>query len=104
VRYHNCSEYVGTVRNGKAHGSGTYIYRQGQAQSNFPYYIGQFKEGLRDGQGTMYYSAQMNLSIVWSKGKPDGSGKMSIKGQVFDVNYIDGVQKLRVPTERDNKP
>ena len=42
--------YDGDWINNKREGNGKYIFENGE------YYIGQYKNGLRNGKGTMYYS------------------------------------------------
>ena len=62
--------YEGDFVNNKPEGNGKDIYQNGD------YYIGQFKNGLRNGIGTMYYS---NGNIMYEgdlvNDKFEGNGK-----------------------------
>ena len=56
--------------NYKFEGNVKYIYDDEQ------YYIGQFKNGLKDGKGTLYYkNGNIEYEGDFKKGKYDGEGK-----------------------------
>ena len=65
--------YEGDWVNNKAEGNGKYIWENGE------YYIGQEKNGLKEGKGTMYYS---NGNIKYDgdsiNDKYEGNGKDNI--------------------------
>ena len=60
--------YEGDWINDKAEGNGKYIFEDGE------YYIGHWKNGLRDGKGTLYYP----------------NSKIAYKGDFLNNNY-DGI-------------
>ena len=57
-------KYEGDWINDKKEGNGKYIWEDGN------YYIGQFKNGLRNGKGTEYYSnGNIKYEGDWINGK-----------------------------------
>ena len=59
--------YEGDYINDKKEGNGKYIWENGE------YYIGQFKNGLSHGKGTMYYS----------------NGKIKYEGDWINNKFVD---------------
>ena len=62
--------YEGNFIDGKYEGKGKYIWENGN------YYIGQFKNGIRSGRGTMFYSSGKILyDGDFINDKYEGNGK-----------------------------
>ena len=56
----NGEEYVGEFKDGLPNGQGTYTYANGDK------YIGEFKDGIRNGQGTLTLSSGRILEGQWN--------------------------------------
>ena len=56
--------YVGELKNGKPHGKGTYIWKNGTK------YEGEWKDGERYGQGRFTFTDGSKYEGEWEDGKP----------------------------------
>merc|ERR1711998_274958 len=78
--------YVGQMKDGKAHGFGTYTYADGSV------YVGEFKDELKHGKGTFTYnSGSIKGSVYdgdWKDGKITGYGKWT---NADGSTYHDGI-------------
>ena len=62
--------YEGDYINDNFEGNGKYIWEDGS------HYIGQWKDDLRNGKGTLYYqNGKINYDGDWVNGRPNGYGK-----------------------------
>ena len=61
--YDNGDKYVGEYKDGKRNGEGTMTYADGSK------YVGQWKDGMRNGQGTMTYADGRVEKGIWKDGK-----------------------------------
>ena len=74
--------------NGKFDGNGKYIWENGE------YYIGQYKNGLRNGKGIEYYSnGNIQYEGDWVNNKPEGNGKYIWEnGQYYIGEWKNGLR------------
>ena len=86
---------------GKAHGMGTYVYRGNNKDACYPFYFGSFQAGERHGPGCLHYSPTMVLQVAWFHGKPEGPGKLLLKGSSYDVFYFKGKRLTEVASVVD---
>jgi pyruvate-formate lyase-activating enzyme len=61
-------KFIGEFKGGKINGQGTYIFPTGDM------YVGEFKDGKKHGQGTFTWSGGRNYVGEWKDGKPIGLG------------------------------
>lgn len=66
--------YVGETKEGKKHGKGKLVLRNGDV------YIGAWKNGKRSGQGVYIYSSGIKYNGQWKNDVMDGSGSFIIPG------------------------
>jgi hypothetical protein len=66
-------KYVGDYKDGVRHGQGTYTYGP-KSQWAGDKYVGEFKDGIRNGQGTYTHASGENYVGEWKDGKPNGQG------------------------------
>ena len=64
----NGDRYEGQWRNGKEHGHGTYTFAQGER------YEGEWRDRMRHGRGTSTYPDGSHYKGEWRNDKPDGYG------------------------------
>ena len=108
--------YEGDLLDNICHGKGKYIFENGD------YYIGQFKNGLRDGEGIQYYNnKKIQYEGIWKEDKRNGSGKYYYEngnyfigfwknnekvglGELYDINknLIIGGEVSHINTEEKN--
>ena len=87
ICFQNGAVYTGTVKDGKAHGSGEINYTNGEK------YQGEFVNGKYEGHGTYYYPAPRSAQYVgeFLKGEKHGAGEFTYKdGTKKKVNYLNG--------------
>ena len=105
--------YVGELKDGKPHGKGTYIWKNGTkyegewkdgeryGQGRFTFtdgskYVGEFKDGKKHGQGTYTYPDGRKYEGEWKDGKTwtgifyDKNGNISFK-------IVNGKEKTITP-------
>ena len=87
----SCGKYRGEVKDGEAHGQGTFIFPDGSSASGIfkndrlngkgtriyydgGKYTGEFKNNIRDGHGTYLIPDGTNYVGEWKNGKPNGQG------------------------------
>ncbi len=66
--YPDGGKYVGKFKDGKKNGQGTFTYPDGQK------YVGRWKDDKRNGQGTITSPSGYKYEGEWKDGKPDGQG------------------------------
>ena len=66
--YPDGGNYVGKFKDGKKNGQGTFTYPEGQK------YVGRWKDDKRNGQGTLTSPSGYKYEGEWKDGKPDGQG------------------------------
>ena len=66
--YPDGGKYVGKFKDGKKNGQGTFTYPEGQK------YVGRWKDDKRNGQGTLTSPSGYKYEGEWKDGKPDGQG------------------------------
>lgn len=86
--------YEGTFLNGKKHGSGTYVSKNGSK------YKGEYINDYRSGQGVLYnkdntvaYEGEM-----W-EGLPHGKGKVTQNGKKVEVKLVEGIKESQLKGE-----
>ena len=67
--------YVGELKDGKPHGKGTYIWKNGTK------YEGEFKNGKRHGQGNETYSDGVKYEGEWKDGVKHGQGTKTVPNE-----------------------
>lgn len=99
----NGSKYVGTVKDGKMHGKGTYIFRQGtkyvgefvngriegkgvMTTPDGTVSVGTFKNGVLDGYGTIKWKNGTHYEGETKAGRMEGNGKL----WYYDGSYYEG--------------
>ena len=91
--YNNCygtftsptNKYVGEWKNGNFNGQGTMTW------SNGTKYVGQWKDDAHEGQGTKTWSNGEKQVGNWHKDKSHGYGTLYINGKVrFQGEFVDG--------------
>jgi hypothetical protein len=82
------TKYIGQFKDGKFDGQGTYTYGDGTK------YTGQFKDGLPNGQGIYTYGDETKYTGQFKDGK--GTDKLGINIPSFKEEiFIDSVKKLK---------
>ena len=82
------TKYIGQFKDGKFDGQGTYTYPDGTK------YIGQFKDGLPNGQGTYTYPDGIKYTGQFKDGK--GTDKLGINIPTFKEEiFFNSVKKLK---------
>ena len=82
------SSYVGSYKNDKFHGNGSYTYGDGTK------YIGEFKNGLHNGRGTYVYQNGSKYESEFINGK--GSGEKGIYIPTFKEEiFYKSIKKLQ---------
>jgi len=72
--------YEGDFINGKFEGDGKYFY------DNDDYFIGQYKNGLRNGKGKGYYAdGKIKYEVDCINGQAEGNGKFFYKNGVYYI-------------------
>ena len=66
--------YDGEWKNGRMHGNGTYLFRDGKT------YEGRFQNGHIEGEGTAYYPGGQKYVGEWQKGRYEGKGETFMLG------------------------
>ena len=83
-------KYVGSVKNNKLHGRGTYTYSNGDV------YEGEWKNGLKDGWGTLKCKTGDTKFVKWKENKEHRHGcSQNPKGDIFSTVWCNGVLKSR---------
>ena len=79
------TKYVGEVKNGKAHGQGTYTYPDGRK------YVGEWKDNKYHGQGTFTFPDGSKYVGEWKDSKYHGQGTFTFAhGDKYVGEYKDG--------------
>lgn len=79
------STYDGELLNGKYHGFGTMKWTDGKK------YVGEFKNGLRNGKGTFYFANGCTYTGEYVNDKPNGYGTETFtNGDRYEGNYANG--------------
>ena len=91
-------QYNGSFENGLKHGSGTYKFQNGQK------YVGEYREGKREGKGVIYNSdGSISYEGEWMNGLPNGKGVMHNKrGLVIESQFLDGIDSRFISSECKN--
>ena len=71
--YSNSNKYVGEWKDGKNNGQGTYYYLADD-QFKGDKYVGEFKDSIRNGQGTYTFANGNKYVGEWKDGKNNGQG------------------------------
>ena len=88
--FSNDSKYVGEWKDGKRNGQGTLTFPSGSK------YVGEFKNSKQHGQGTYTFASGMKYIGEWRDGKYHGQGILTYA----DGSKFDGVFKNGKPTEK----
>ena len=81
--------YDGDLINGKCEGKGKYIFENGD------YYIGQFKNGLRDGLGKQYYKNKiLQYDGMWKSDMRNGHGVYYYENGNYFVGFWKNNEKV----------
>ena len=73
--YEDGSSYVGVFKDGERNGQGTYTYGKGEWEGDK--YVGDWKDGKRTGQGTYTWSNGNKYIGEWKDGKRTGQGTLT---------------------------
>jgi len=73
--YEDGSSYVGVFKDGERNGQGTYTYGKGEWEGDK--YVGDWKDGKRTGQGTYTWSNGNKYIGEYKDGKPNGQGTLT---------------------------
>ena len=80
-------KFVGEFKDGLRHGQGTHTWSEGSM------YVGKYKDGKRNGQGTMTYSSGYRYVGEWEYGKRNGQGKHTwSEGDKYVGEFKDGMR------------
>ena len=80
-------KYVGEFKDGLRHGQGTHTWSEGSM------YVGEYKDGKRNGQGTMTYSSGNRYVGEWKDGKRNGQGIHTwSEGDKYVGEFKDGMR------------
>ena len=78
------NEYIGKLKDGKAHGQGTYNFVDGRT------YVGEWKDGKRHGQGNYTYSNGDQYIGNYKNGNMHGQGNYTFSnGEVWEGEWKD---------------
>ena len=81
--------YVGEVKNGKPNGLGIAKYSTGTAIR----YVGNFVDGMYNGQGTMLFTNGAFLTGNWTNGKLNGKGtNLTSDGALYIGEFSNGIK------------
>ena len=81
--YLHQGRYRNQLINYKREGNGKYIWEDGE------YYIGQFKNGVANGKGIIYYSnGNIRYEGDWIIGKKEGYGKLILKNGEYYIGQF----------------
>ena len=115
-RHADGSVYVGQYRDGKRHGRGRLIEKDGSlldgnfledlAHGDCNYYwkhgdtyLGEYKNGDRNGVGVCYYAGNRQYDGQWKNGKKHGFGRYShFDGSVFEGEFVNGKREQKAIT------
>ncbi len=95
----NGDKYVGEFRNGKRNGQGTFTFSNGDT------YVGEFRDHQPNGQGTSTYADGDKYVGEFRNGKRNGQGTFTYAdGRITEGIFQDGkfqyAQKVHVPVVR----
>ena len=91
----NGDKYVGEYKDGKRNGRGTFTYNDGK-------YVGEWKDGEQHGQGTITWSDGGKYVGEWKDGIPNGQGTFTFSEYDKNGNLSDG--KKYVGSWKDGEP
>ena len=81
----SCGKYVGEYRDGKRNGQGTVTWSDGKN------YVGEFKDGKFNGHGKLTWSDGKKYVGEWKNGRRDGQGTQTwLDGRKYVGEYKDG--------------
>ena len=81
--------YEGELIDGKCDGKGKYIFETGD------YYVGLFKNGLREGKGIQYYkNNKIQYEGMWKEDKRNGSGKYYYENEDYFIGFWKNNEKV----------
>ncbi len=81
-------DYEGEVKNGKPHGKGTIVYKDGHS------YQGDFVDGKRVGKGALYFVDGDKLECVFRDDYPNGKGVLYIDGRPHEGEFIGDISNF----------
>jgi hypothetical protein len=85
--YSNGDRYIGTFRSGKRNGEGSLFYMNGEV------YVGQWKNNQFDGQGTYTWPGGDRFVGSFMDGKRNGKGVFNwVNGESFEGEYAQGMR------------
>ncbi|XP_034414068.1 radial spoke head 10 homolog B isoform X2 [Cyclopterus lumpus] len=87
-------QYAGMWQNGVQHGRGTHVWvmrrAHGSRYSQSNHYTGDFVQGQRHGQGTLYYANGAIYEEEWRWNNKHGKAKFTFEdGHVFEGEFVD---------------
>jgi hypothetical protein len=81
----SCEKYVGEYKDGKRNGQGTITWSDGKN------YVGEFKDGKFNGHGKLTWSDGKKYVGEWKNGRRDGQGTQTwLDGRKYVGEYKDG--------------
>ena len=81
--------YEGDLIDGKCGGKGKFIFESGD------YFLGGFKNGLREGKGIQYYkNKKYQYEGMWKEDKRNGSGKYYYENGDYFIGFWKDNQKI----------
>jgi hypothetical protein len=87
----NKGKYVGEWKDGKKQGQGTFTYGKGKWEGEK--YEGEFKDGYRHGQGTYTWSDGDKYAGEFKDDKPNGQGTYTWSdGRKYEGEFEDGIK------------
>ncbi len=90
LTYPNSAKYVGEFKNGKRNGQGTYTWRDGTWVVGAKY-VGEFKNDEANGQGTCTWSDGRKYVGEWKDDERNGQGTQTWpSGQKYEGEWCDG--------------
>ena len=94
------SKYVGEYKDGRKNGQGTLTFQNGEK------YVGEWKDGIKSGQGTFTYADRDNYIGEWKDGKKNGQGTyIWANGDKYVGEFKNGVSRGRgVQSYADGRP
>lgn len=87
VRYNNGDMYVGTLKNGKMNGNGTYVFADGST------YVGDFVDDYFQGKGKITYINGKMYTGGFYKDEFHGTGTLSINGLTYVGGFKEGLRE-----------